>query len=66
MSYKIPAGYSGARFPIPALGRQRQVKFKASLVYRESSRTARAMERDLVSEMQNKTKEFLNAKTESL
>jgi hypothetical protein len=35
---------------IPALGRQRRIsEFKASLVYRVSSRTARATQRNLVS-----------------
>jgi len=39
---------------IPALGRQRQAdlcEFGASLVYRESSRTARATQKNLVSEI---------------
>jgi hypothetical protein len=43
---------------IPALGRQRQVDlcgFKASLVYRASSRTARATERNPVSTYQTKS-----------
>jgi hypothetical protein len=40
---------------IPALGRQRQVisEFEASLVYRVSSRTARATQRNPVSKNQN-------------
>jgi hypothetical protein len=41
----------GCTLLIPALGRQRQAEFcefKASLVYRVSSRTARATQRDLV------------------
>jgi hypothetical protein len=44
---------------IPALGRQRQVisEFKASLVYRVSSRTARTTQRNLVLKKQNKTKQ---------
>jgi hypothetical protein len=47
---------------IPALGRQRQedlCEFKANLVYRASSRTARAIQRNPVSKKQktqNKTK----------
>jgi hypothetical protein len=41
---------------IPALGRQIS-EFKASLVYRESSRTARATQRNPVSKKQNKTKQ---------
>ena len=42
---------------IPALGKQRQVdlcEFEASLVYRASSRTARAIQRNPVSKKQNK------------
>jgi hypothetical protein len=42
---------------IPALGRQRQVdpcEFKAGLVYRASSRTARATQRNPVSKSQEK------------
>jgi hypothetical protein len=44
---------------IPALGRQRQAdfEFEASLVYRVSSRTARATQRNPVSKKQNKTKQ---------
>ena len=47
---------------IPALGRQRQVdlsELEASLVYKASSRTARATHRNRVSEnrKQNKTKQ---------
>jgi hypothetical protein len=48
---------------IPALGRQRQMdsEFQASLVYRVSSRTARAIQRNPVSKNQktkrNKTKQ---------
>ena len=43
---------------IPALGRQRQVnsEFKASLVYKVSSRTARATQRNSVSKNQKKKK----------
>jgi hypothetical protein len=43
---------------IPALGRERQVisEFEASLVYRESSRTARATQRNPVSKKKTKTK----------
>jgi hypothetical protein len=41
---------------IPALGRQKQAnsEFKASLVYRVSSRTARATQRNPVSEKKKK------------
>jgi hypothetical protein len=50
---------------IPALGRKgRQIsEFEGSLVYRVSSRTARATQRNLVSKnnKQNKTKELLYA-----
>jgi hypothetical protein len=44
---------------IPALGRQRRSisEFEASLVYRVSSRTARAIQRNPVSKKQNKTKQ---------
>jgi hypothetical protein len=41
---------------MPALGRQRQAdlcKFKASLVYKASSRTARATQRNLASKKNN-------------
>jgi hypothetical protein len=41
---------------IPALGRQRQVDFEASLVYRVSSRTARAIQRNPVLKNQKKKK----------
>jgi hypothetical protein len=41
---------------IPALGRQRQVDFKTSLVYKVSSRTARVIQRNPVSKNKNKTK----------
>jgi hypothetical protein len=43
---------------IPALGRQRQVisEFEASLVYRVSSRTARATQRNPASKNQNQIK----------
>jgi hypothetical protein len=49
------AGRGGAPL-IPALGRQRQVdlEFEASLVYRVSSRTARAIQRNPVSKNQKK------------
>ena len=49
---------------IPALGRQRQADlydFKASLVYRASSRTARDTQRNPVS---NKTKQKKEGQTE--
>jgi hypothetical protein len=39
---------------IPTLGRQRQVDFEASLVYRVSFRTARATQRNPVSKKQKK------------
>jgi hypothetical protein len=46
---------------IPALGRQRQAdsEFQASLVYKESSRTVRALQRNPVSKTNqpNKTKQ---------
>jgi hypothetical protein len=48
---------------IPALRRQMQAdlcEFKASLVYRVNSRTARATQRNLVSKKQNKTKQNKN------
>jgi hypothetical protein len=54
---------------IPALGRQRQVDFwEASLVYRVSSRTARAIQRNPVSKKtttnnKNKTKQKKNRNT---
>jgi hypothetical protein len=38
----------------PSLGRQRQVEFKASLVYRVSSRTARVTQRNPVSKKTKK------------
>ena len=41
---------------IPALGRQRQADFEASLVYRVSSRTARATQRNPDSKNQKKKK----------
>jgi hypothetical protein len=49
---------------IPALGRQRQTdsEFEASLVYRVSSRTARATQRNPVPKKQNKTKQNNNNK----
>jgi hypothetical protein len=40
---------------IPALGRQRISEFKASLVYRVSSRTARATQRNLAWKKKKKT-----------
>jgi hypothetical protein len=44
-------------------GRGRQIsEFKASLVYRVSSRTARAIQRNSVSKKQNKTKQKQNKK----
>jgi hypothetical protein len=48
---------------IPALGRQRQAisEFKASLVYRVSSKTARDIQRNPVSKNENKTKQNKNA-----
>ena len=39
---------------IPALGRQRQVDFEASFVYKVSSRTARAIQRNSVSKKKKK------------
>jgi hypothetical protein len=51
---------------IPALRRQRQVdlEFKVSLVFRASSRTAKATLRNLVSKRQtNKTKQNKKTKT---
>jgi hypothetical protein len=45
---------------IPALGRQRQVsEFEVSLVYKVSSRTARAIQRNPVSKNQKKKKKTL-------
>jgi hypothetical protein len=41
---------------IPALGRQRQTELEASLVYRVSSRTARATQRNPVSGKKKKKK----------
>jgi len=51
------SGMSQARWHmplIPALGRQRQADFKASVVYKLSSRTARAIQRNPVSKNQKK------------
>jgi hypothetical protein len=50
---------------IPALGRQRQAdsEFEASLVYRVSSRTARATQRNPVSKNQNNNNKQTNNKT---
>jgi hypothetical protein len=45
---------------IPALGRQRQPEFEASLVYKVSSRTARATQRNPVSK--NKKQKTKNKK----
>jgi hypothetical protein len=46
---------------IPALGRKRQVDFEASLVYRVSSRTARATKRNPVWKNQkNKNKNYIH------
>jgi hypothetical protein len=42
---------------IPALGRQRQAEFEASLVYKVSSTTARAIQRNPVLKNKNKTKQ---------
>jgi hypothetical protein len=45
---------------MPALGRQTQedlCEFKASLIYRVSSRTTRATQRKIYLEIQNKTKQ---------
>jgi hypothetical protein len=43
---------------MPALRRQKQAdEFEASLVYKVSSRTARAIQRNLVSKNKNKTKQ---------
>jgi hypothetical protein len=49
---------------IPALRRQRQAisEFKASLVYRVSSRTARATQRNLVSRKQTNKPKILFCK----
>jgi hypothetical protein len=41
---------------IPALGRQRQVEFEVSLVYKVSSRTVRATQRNPVSKRQQQQK----------
>jgi hypothetical protein len=41
---------------IPELGRQRQAEFKASLVYKVSSRTARPIQRNPVLKNKNKQK----------
>jgi hypothetical protein len=46
---------------IPALGKQMQAdlyEFESSLVYRESSRIARAMRRNLVSKQKQKQKQI--------
>jgi hypothetical protein len=50
---------------VPALGRQRQAisEFEASLVYKVSSRTARATRRNPVWKKQNKTKNKTNKQT---
>jgi hypothetical protein len=55
---KQPGGVAHAFTLIPALRRQRQAisEFKASLVYRMSSRTARAIQRNPVSKNQKKKK----------
>jgi hypothetical protein len=52
---------------IPALGgRSRQIsEFKASLVYRVSSRTVRAIQRNPVSKKQNKNKNKNKNKTKT-
>jgi hypothetical protein len=41
---------------VSVLGRQRQAEFKASLVYRGSSRTARAIQRNTVLKTKKKRK----------
>jgi hypothetical protein len=53
---------------IPALGRQgrRISEFKASLIYRVSSRTARATQRKLVSKKQKKKKKRKEKKKKEL
>jgi hypothetical protein len=54
---------------IPALGRQRQVdlcELEASLVYRVSSRTASAIQRNPVMKKQNKTKKQQKIKTKKV
>jgi hypothetical protein len=53
---------------IPALGRQRQwiSEFEASLVYRVSSRTARATQSNPVSKNKNKTKQKKIRKAQNL
>jgi hypothetical protein len=50
---------------IPALGRQRQAisEFEASLVYRVSSRTARATQRNPVSKSNKQTDKQTNKQT---
>jgi hypothetical protein len=46
---------------IPALGRQRQASFEASLVYRVSSRIARTIQRNPVSKNKNNNKNKTNS-----
>jgi hypothetical protein len=66
---KVPPGGDGAVPLIPAVRRQRQVdvcEFEASLVYRVSSRTARATERNPVlkkKQNQTRTKQKLKCST---
>ena len=62
VTQKASAGHGTACLPlIPALGKQRQVdlyEFKSNLVYKESSKTARAVtQRNSVLKNQNKKKE---------
>ena len=57
----LGGGGAGTTSLIPALGRQKQVDFcesEASLVYKLSSRTARAIQRNLVSK-RRKRKDFV-------
>jgi hypothetical protein len=54
----VPASGDARLQSQPLGGRGRQIsEFEASLVYRVSSRTARAIQRNSVSEKQNKTKQ---------
>ena len=56
-NHEVELGGGDAHLEIPTLGRQRQVdlcEFKASLIYRASSRTGRATQRNPASKSQNK------------